>query len=131
MSSDTLSDAELEKLAYTTRFLKTRYLRKVDIVENHLNNIVLDFKDVDLESEWRLQEIQNKKVTLGIVVWYRLLADLMFNILLTSGNFKINMVRFVVDIITLTTWSLIYYSPKSRKFKQTKNEFEEKSSKFS
>ena len=56
-------------------------LRKVDVISNHLNSLTLNFKDIDLECEWRLKEIRQKQVILFIIAMYRFIADLVFNVI--------------------------------------------------
>ena len=86
MSVDSLKDLELYRLANTTRFLKSEYLRKVDVVSDHLNTVTLHFKDIDLECEWRLEEFRKKKTILWIIAIYRFVADLVFNVSLLPGS---------------------------------------------
>ena len=86
MSTDSLKEVELQRLANTTRFLKSEYLRKVDVVSDHLNTFTLHFKDIDLECEWRLEEFKKKKVILWVVAIYRFVADLIFNVSFLPGS---------------------------------------------
>ena len=86
MSEDSLKEVELRRLANTTRFLKSEYIRKVDVVSDHLNTLTLGFRDIDLECEWRLQEFGKKKVILWIIAIYRLCLDFIFNIILLPAS---------------------------------------------
>ena len=58
----------------------------MDVVSNHMNSLTLNFKDIDLECEWRLKEIRQKKVILFVIAAYRLLADLVFNVLVNKSS---------------------------------------------
>ena len=58
----------------------------MDVVSNHMNSLTLNFKDIDLECEWRLKEIRQKQVILFVIAAYRLLADLVFNVLANKSS---------------------------------------------
>ena len=62
--------AQLVALSKTARFLKKNNLKKLEESQNHLHDYTLSMKDEDLEYEWRLDAIQNrKKITLGTCVF--------------------------------------------------------------
>ena len=114
MSVDSLKEVELRQLANTTRFLKSEYLRKVDVVSDHLNTFSLHFKDIDLECEWRLEEFRKKKTILWIIAIYRFVADLVFNVSLLSGSKAILICRFVLDLLIILGVAMMFI-PKSAK----------------
>jgi hypothetical protein len=66
----------------SARFLKTQYLGNVDKIENHLYKYSINFKDVDLEYEWRLREIHSKKLISLIVTTFALIQDIIWSLYL-------------------------------------------------
>jgi len=69
-SSGGIHDSVIQKEAKTARFLQSKYLRNVQSQAKQLYKWSLNFKNIDLEYEWRLREIQSKKWSVIVVtIW--------------------------------------------------------------
>ena len=77
-----MHDSELKQLALTKRFLKSDRLRSVEKIEKYVYPWTLDFKDVDLESEWRLQEIKGKRIFFIITIFFCVFQDVVWTMIL-------------------------------------------------
>jgi hypothetical protein len=97
-----------------------------------MNSFTLNFKDIDLEWEWRLKEINRRKAILFVITAYRLFSDVVFNVIMQESATNVLIFRFSLDFVQIFSCYMIYYTKQSKKSKDILREFEEDGeSKFS
>jgi hypothetical protein len=103
-------------LANTARFLKSEHLRKVDNIQNHLNSVTLNFKDVDLESEWRMIEINKNRIALSLGATFCLIQDVVWTMILQETALRGKIIRLVLDAIQFLSYYQMYYCRKAQDY---------------
>ena len=110
--------AEISKLENTSRFLKSSHLRKVDKIENHMSMVSLTLKDVDLESEWRLEAIKTKRIMILLAAIFCLIQDIAWTMILQKTAMRGKIIRLSLDLICFVATYQIYYSSRAKSFEK-------------
>ena len=113
-SVDKSAIAHLEE---TLRF-KKKYLRKVDETDMHLHSYTLTMKDEDLEYEWRLIEINSRKIMSIVCSLTLLLRDILWTFTLSKVNLTAKAIKLSIDVMVFVSLYQVFFSAKVKKHKK-------------
>lgn len=85
--------AEIDILSKTARFLKKNNLSYLDSSDDHLQKLTLNMKDEDLEYEWRLHEMKDKRFVVKSSCLSCVLSSLIWTVFLSEVNITGKMIK--------------------------------------
>ena len=132
-SSGGIHDSVIQKEAKTARFLQSKYLRNVQSQAKQLYKWSLNFKNIDLEYEWRLREIQSKKWSVIVVtIW---IIHKQISYFVRGKNIKeahpMQYFEWTTGLMALLLIYLMYFSAKTKKFKPIQDIIDDKHNELS
>jgi hypothetical protein len=87
---------------------------------NHANKFTLNFKDVDLESEWRLLEISNRRGIFVAAGTMCVVQDVVWTMILQDTSLSGKITRMLLNFVLFVGVYNVYYSRKAKEFKVAK-----------
>ena len=91
----------------------------MDSVDQHLHSVTLTIKDEDMEYEWRLLEISNRKNMAVICTAGCIVQDVMYTVILSEVSTTGRMIKLIIDVILILFLKLVFFVRKVKENKKT------------